>query len=164
MRRWMLWILPLAAAAAAGCNDARNTQGVLTVDRVDSVELRTDITALNWDSQPGPDGVRAMIRFWKVDNDVPSAVAVKGTLAFDLYLGVVGGDSLAAQTPFQTWTFPADQLARVRTTDLGLTCYPIVLAWGRHVPTADRVTLVAKYVPLSGPAVYSVPSTIVMGD
>ena len=129
------------------------------VERVDHMELQLpDGAATNWDSDPEPDGLRAMVRLYQTSRDKGvRAVLVSGQIDFLLFEGSRPKRPTGASSPFFTWTFTPDQLPAYVTRQYGLWCYAMQLAWGEKAPKAKQIWLVARYRAPGGPPIYSSP-------
>jgi hypothetical protein len=128
---------------------------------VDAIELSVPSTiAENWDDNPGPDGVWAMVRCYKLTPKT-TAVTVSGTLEFLLFEGRVEPADLAKTKPFRVWTYRPDELPDYLYRHL-LYGYRMQLAWVDRVPRTDVVTLTARYIPPSGEPIYALPVSITM--
>lgn len=78
-------------------------------------------------------------------------------LAFD---GATAGVSPQTQPPTRAWSFAAAELAPfARAGSLG-TGYELPLRWAGSRPVGDRLTIVLRYAPASGPILTSAPSVV----
>jgi hypothetical protein len=163
--------LGLLLLAAAGCTvpstGRRMTSPSLTppqpVDQADVVELwAVPPAAINWDEDPGPDGVRGQILLYSNRNAGAETVLVKGTLECLMYEGRVPRDGLPTARPQRTWTFTSQELATRQVRGMVGWGYAVQLGWGRQVPTSSSVTFAVRYTPASGPTIWSAPIVIAM--
>ena len=128
---------------------------------VDAIELYVLPVVLDWDKVPGPDGVQARVMLFRF-SEAPPVRLTQGTLDFLLYEGRLRADDLATATVFHTWSYTPAEIAPSLERNIVGDGYTLRLGWGAHVPTGDFVTLVARYVPLTGAPVRSAPVTLVM--
>jgi hypothetical protein len=151
--------LLLAAAAMAGCGAAgRDRAAPKPSGGIQVVNLQAMPTAVNWDDAPGPDGLRVRVYLFEVDRSEP--VQAKGALEFLLYEGTVRAGDLGAARVVRTWRFDRGELPAYAARSLAGWGYVFALGWGREVPAAGTITLVARYVPAGGEAVASSPVAI----
>jgi hypothetical protein len=147
MMRWIAAGLFVAATTAGGCQGFGEVRVPARppspVDRVDEIILQlTPPTAMNWDDVPGPDGLRAQVHFFRVDEDL--AVTIKGTLELALYEGRLGQDPAVGQ-PFRVWKYQGDDLrSHLERSPVGWG-YGMQLGWGRDCPKSGSITLLARY-------------------
>jgi len=165
--RWVAGIaLAAALAAGAGCGGPGTVKSVSRtpprpVDRVDRIDLwLVPPAAVNWDDEPGPDGVLAQVFFGQVER--PEPVLVKGAVDFLLFEGKVQRADVATKQPFHTWTFTPQELATRLVRSMVGWGYRVELGWGKRVPASPAITLAARYQPKEGPPVYSSPVAIPM--
>ena len=161
----------LVLLAAAGCTvpstGHRMTSPSLTppqpVDQADVVELwAVPPAAINWDEDPGPDGIRGQILLYSNRNAGAETVLVKGTLECLMYEGRVPRDGLPTARPQRTWTFTSQELATRQVRSMVGWGYAAQLGWGRQVPASASVTFAVRYTPSAGPTIYSAPVVIAM--
>lgn len=149
----------LLAGLSTGCAAGRGDQGGRGVSRIHAVTLHAMPTAINWDGEPGPDGVRAGVYLFRRDRDASLMVA-EGTVEFVLYDGLFRAEELDGQPVFRRWRFPADLLPAYRVRSIVGPGYRVQLGWGAAGPTSSSLTLVARHVAADGTAVDSRPLTI----
>jgi len=114
--------------------------------------------ALNLDSLPGPDSVAVKIYAGNL-RDGKTAPITTGTLELLMFNGVLK-KSTNAPVPLHTWSYPARQLKHYEFKAAIGIGYEFTASWITNKPTATKVTLVSRYLPDSGPPIYSAPSTI----
>lgn len=167
-RRLVIAGCVIAAMALTGCGGSASGKGDPTsaprttdspAQRVDAINLIAPPTAMNLDDKPGADGVPLTVYLFSVDESAPLSMR-SGVLEFLLFGGRMGGEQLRAATPLRTWTFTAADLQRAQDETLIGRCYKIVLRWGDQAPPTRSITLVARYVPAVGRAMYSSPISI----
>lgn len=84
----------------------------------------------------------------------------QGTLDILMFDGALAGADPRTLQPARVWTYPAARLgAHAAESALGVG-YQFVLSWEGTAPTKNRVTILARYVPLQGVPVFSAPSAI----
>ncbi len=162
-RTWSTVALAAAGAILAGCNGSRQSVSATPpapVARADEMLLRTSTVAVDLDGEPGPDGVAARVELFKAPGALP--VAVKGTLEFYLYEGVVAPDALSKAKPFRIWRFAGPQLSPYLVRGIVGWGYTVPLSWGKNAPMASAVTLSARYVDPDGRSTYAMPVTIAL--
>ena len=161
-----LRLSPILLLAAAGCgNLGQAGLGSFTpwpVGDVDAIVVRlTPPTAMNWDNHPAPDGFQAQVHLFQLKHDLP--VTVKGTLEFLLYEGRIAANDAAGRQPLRTWQFTPERLRDCLGRSIVGWGYAMRLGWGRQVPAASSVTLLARYQPPDGQATYSAPLSVPIG-
>jgi hypothetical protein len=166
MNRLLPACLLAATAALAGCQNGGMSSlfsgqpgGVTKIDRVQFI--LTPPAPVNWDSEPGLDGFLARVYCWRMDEKL--AVPVDGTLEMVLYEGRLSAGELAGKEPFQTWTLKDSQLEACLGKSLFGWGYSLELGWGKHVPTAATVTLIARHRSARGVVTASEPMNVAMG-
>lgn len=159
------YILPaVVALALIGCDAAPKTVGATPpapVAVADEMLLRASSPAVNWDDDPGPDGLMVRVDLFRHPGALP--VMVKGTLEFILYEGVVASGALSRAKPFRTWRFAGKELEPFRSRSMVGWGYVIRLAWGQQRPGTSSVTLWARYLSPGGQAISDEPVTINTG-
>lgn len=130
---------------------------------VDQLHLLTIPLAVNFDNAPGADGFAIKVYASRASEPKPVAIS-RGSVEIVMYDGVVRLSDLATARPLRTWTFAADALRdRQYTTSIGVG-YQFALPWGEAKPTADRITVLARFRSLDGKAIASLPSSIVTNN
>ena len=151
-------------AAAIGCNGRRKTPGENpppAVDHVDRLVIPTSPHPLNWDAEPGSDGLAVQVFFSReATSQLP--VAVTGTVEFMLYDGALTDGDVQA-TPLHTWKFTGAELPGYAVKAAWGWGYAMRLGWGVKRPKANSVTLRARYIPPTGPPVPAQPIIIPVG-
>ncbi len=160
---WKIWsLLILVSLAAVGCGPAGlHPDAPRPVARIDAIELRAMPTAVNWDDDPGPDGLRAEVYCYRVDQ--PEPMPIEGVLEFVLYEGRLRRSELAAAEPILIWRFTDRELSQMLVRRMGLWGYAVQLGWGDRVPQSASVTLVARHRSPEDGLVQSAPISISMG-
>jgi|GEM_PF-332518 len=127
--------------------------------RVDELDLVTMPVAVNLESKLGLNGIQVKIYACDFQRPKPHAIT-EGTLEILMFEGLVGESFDQTNRCRHLWSFPArDLLTSAVATSVG-TGYLFPLAWGNDRPRADKITVVARYLPPQGPAIYSAPSYI----
>jgi hypothetical protein len=166
MRPVVVWGLACLLAVAAGCGGttSRTVRGVSQtppkpVDSVDAIDLwAAPPAAINWDDQPGPDGVQVSVFLYQSDHAEP--VLVKGTIEFLMFEGRKARESLATAKPLRMWSYGVTELATQQVRGPAGWGYAFQLGWGKDVPQSAVITLIVRYVPAAGAATYSEPMVI----
>lgn len=162
MQRLTTALLVGVCIAAAGCEPTRvQPDAPDPVARIDAVELRAMPSAVNWDDDPEPDGLRVEVFCYRLDQ--PEPAPVEGELEFLLYEGRLRAGELASADPLLTWRFTAAELRSVMVRRLGLWGYSLRLAWGDRLPESSSVTLIARHRSPEDRIVRSAPISISMG-
>jgi hypothetical protein len=78
-------------------------------------------------------------------------------LAFD---GTVALTDPRTQAPTRSWAFTAKDLAPLAATGSLGTGYELALRWMGPRPAGERLTIVLRYTPPSGPSLISAPSVV----
>ncbi|MGC9453929.1 MAG: hypothetical protein ACP5HU_03615 [Phycisphaerae bacterium] len=162
MQRLTAALLMAVGMLVGGCQPTSvNPNAPATVARIDALELRAMPSAINWDDEPGPDGLRAEVFCYRIDQ--PEPFPVEGQLEFLLYEGRLRGGELASADPLLTWRFGPSELRGLMIRRLGLWGYSMQLAWGDRMPRTSSVTLIARHRSPEGRTVHSSPISISMG-
>jgi hypothetical protein len=157
--RWM-W-LSLSAATlllVSGCASPGGGRSA-----VDQLHLLTIPLAVNFDNAPGADGFAIKVYASLAGEPKPVAIS-RGSVEILMYDGVIRTTDLETARPLRTWTFADDTLRdRQYTTSIGVG-YQFALPWGDAKPTADRITVLARYRSPDGKVTASLPSSIVTNN
>ena len=146
-------ITALGLAFGAGCATTGRVSGA-----PQEIHLYGVPVTLNLDDKPGPDGFAVRVYASRADRARGLAVN-SGAIEFLAYDGIAN-DSFSGREPLKTWRFTTKELpAHEAQTSLGMG-YRFVLRWDENKPARDHITVLARYVPKSGPPVYSAPSAI----
>jgi hypothetical protein len=126
---------------------------------VKEINLLAIPVALNMDDKPGPDGF--VIKLYATSPKRPKPFPIEaGRIEVCMYDGVPGWTNAASDTPRRTWVFQPEELRRYQVqTSIG-TGYELALLWEDAKPTRDRISVIVRYTPPSGPALLSAPSVI----
>jgi hypothetical protein len=127
--------------------------------RLDEINLVALPVPINLESLPGIDGI--VVKIYGVNYKHPRTQPIdSGTLEILMYDGLVRGSADETNQCRHIWTFTAQELqAYAFTTTVG-TGYFFRLGWGKDKPQRDKITVVARYQPRQGQAVYCAPSYI----
>jgi hypothetical protein len=127
--------------------------------RIDELNLVTMPVVVNLESKLGVNGVQ--VKIYAVDFKRPKTQAIReGTLEILMFDGLVGESFDQTNRCRHLWSFPALDLPSYAATTTVGTGYLFPLPWGKDRPRADKMTLIARYLPTQGPAIYSAPSYI----
>ena len=118
---------------------------------------------VNWDAQPGADGLDVLAQLYRRGSGSALPVLVKGALEFALYEGKPARRQLDQAKPFCTWRFADDDLRACRARSAAGWGYAIRLDWGPSPPRTSSATLTARYLPPKGRPVHAEPITIAIG-
>jgi hypothetical protein len=152
LRRWLAGVGSLLILA--GCA----TDGGAAPE-IDEVHLFGLPVAINLDNSPGPDAFS--VRVFVSKSAQPKGVPIRrGTLEILLFDGAFAPNQPMPATPLRTWSFTAQQLKGVASENRLGTGYEFTLPWAGTPPRRNRVTVLARYRPVTGAAVVSGPSAI----
>jgi hypothetical protein len=130
---------------------------------VDQLHLLTIPLAINLDNVPGSDGFAIKVYASRAGEPKPVAIP-RGSIEILMYDGVIRATDLETARPLRTWTFAGDELrGRQYSTSIGVG-YQFALPWGDAKPTADRITVLARYHSPDGKVIASLPSSIVTNN
>lgn len=125
---------------------------------ITQIHLLTGPTALDFDRAPGPDGFA--VRVYATSPKTTSTVLIsRGRLEVLMYDGLQQTNAAAAQ-PRQVWAFSAEELKPFEVRSPIGVAYDLTLLWGPAAPRQPWVTLQARYLPPSGPPLYSGSSAV----
>jgi len=157
----------------AGCSSSKSGGGSGAVDSapapsrssgrgsggIEEVHLFGIPVAMNFDRTVGADGF--VVRVFGSSHARAKGLPVRsGMIEILMYDGTFREGTQTASKPTKVWSFPASKLSDYSTeSSLGLG-YQFALKWETSKPTQNRITVVARYVPPTGPPIYSVPSVI----
>ena len=155
-------LLVVCTLCLSGCGVSRH----FASKRVDRLLLFLSPTAMNFDGQPGLDGFSGTLYGYR--RDQPKSVALEdGELELLLFAGVLKGRPLTEgadqPTPVQVLRYDASQLK------LHEVIFPIGVAykfsnvrWDKSALPAGDITVVARFVPASGEALWTKPATLTL--
>jgi hypothetical protein len=156
---------------SAGCNPPQSDKMSATPPEpvVGVDHLMMDLTppaVLTFGDRSGPGGVQVRLFFFQKGKNLP--VTVSGTLDAYLYESpddgkVVSRASLENARPLHTWQFSGEQLRQYLAKTIIGWGYVVPLAWGQDVPSADKITIQARYSVNGASYVYADPVTIPAG-
>jgi hypothetical protein len=127
--------------------------------RVDELDLVTMPVTVNLESKLGLNGIQVKIYASDFQRPKPHAIT-EGTLEILMFEGLVGESFDQTNRCRHVWSFPARDLPTSAVTTTVGTGYLFPLAWGKDRPRADKITVIARYLPPQGPMIYSAPSYI----
>lgn len=126
--------------------------------RITELHMLAVPVALNLDPLPGPDSVAVKIYAGNLREAKPIPITA-GTLELMMFDGLLK-KSTNVPKPLHTWTYPARELQRYQfKASIGIG-YEFTASWTTNKPAAVKISLISRYVPESGPPIYSAPSTI----
>ncbi|MFW6065283.1 MAG: hypothetical protein ACOC9S_00550, partial [Planctomycetota bacterium] len=109
MRKLTAVLLAVVCMTATGCERTGvHSHAPGSVARIDAVELRAMPSAVNWDDDPEPDGLRVEVFCYRLDK--PEPAPVEGELEFLLYEGRLRAGELGSADPLLTWRFTGAEL------------------------------------------------------
>lgn len=153
MMKAEVWILAASLACAAGCASARGRLG----GQPQEIHLYGVPASLNLDGVPGPDGFSVRIYASRSDR-AKGLVVNSGAIEILMFDGVTR--EFSETNVLKNWRFTPKELpAHEMQTSLGHG-YQFVLRWEDKKPARENITVLARYLPKSGPPVYSAPSSI----
>jgi len=163
VRVWLGGILALAIGLCVmlltGCASSRNSD---KAPAVQSLHLFSVPQAVNLDDEPGPDGFAVRL-FARGPKSSKGVAFPNGTLEIAMFEGLVSGTSGSTNKPLRTWEFTGSELKKHAGQSAVGTGYRFTLRWTDARPGGSRISIVARYLPPSGPAISSVPSVIAIG-
>ena len=166
MRTFLAALLLCGASMLCGCPPGQQAVGPAPpapVDVVDSVNLWVRPTAMNWDDQPGPDGVQVQVYFFRRDDEHKLPLTVSGSVDMILYEGNVKRSEISSAKPFHTWRFSPAQMKGFLARGMVGWCYTLTLPWGTNAPRADTVPLTARSTAPAGATLHAAPASISLG-
>lgn len=154
--RWVCQLLVMLVAGCASTERGGNGTGV------QSLHLFCVPMAVNLDGQPGPDGFSVRV-FAKGPKSSKSVLVSKGAIELEMYDGPLTEGQQSRSVPLRTWRFEGHELkSRSGQSAIG-PGYRFTLRWEEARPTKSRISIVVRYVPVSGPPVVSAPSSVTIG-
>jgi len=150
----LLTLLCLLLTACASKSGATSPGSRTTINELNLLAMPV---AVNLDDTPGADGV--VLKLFAANRGHPRTLPLRsGTLEIAAYPGTPSPAALPE--PFHLWTFtPADLKPCEITTRLG-TGYSLTLNWMPQILSSNRVTIIARYLPMHSAPVISAPSFI----
>ncbi|MBI2946413.1 MAG: hypothetical protein HYY23_02130 [Verrucomicrobia bacterium] len=167
LRTYRIWLALVCSVALAGCAAPKpggSPQSRSNQTRIDELNVLAMPVPLNLDALPGVDGFA--IQVYAVDRQKPKTQPIReGTLDVLMYDGLLKQVTPDESRCRHVWNFGADQLkALAAETAIGVS-YRFTLNWGADKPHDDKITLIVRYRPVQGEAVYAPPSSIAIpGD
>ncbi len=143
----------------AGCASSGRNAGEPLVQ---SLHLFSVPVAVNLDGQPGPDGFSVRV-YAKGLKSSKSVLIPRGKLELLMFDGIVAEGQSPLPQPLKTWQFTGSELKKHAGHSALGEGYRFTLRWEEARPTRGRLTIVVRYLPESGPAIVSAPSSIAMG-
>jgi hypothetical protein len=86
-----------------------------------------------------------------------------GALEIAMFEGLLPDASSSTNQSLRTWEFTGSELKQHAGQSAVGTGYRFTLRWMDARPAGSRISIVARYLPPSGPAISSAPSTVAIG-
>ena len=139
---------------ATGCATGSGGAGV-----IDSLHVFTVPVALDLDGTPGPDAF-GLTLYASAGDAARGIPATTGRIEIQMHDGALPAGGSVGVEPLRVWTFNTADLKKLGVrTSLGAG-YRFTLRWNETPPRQGRITVVARYVPVRGTAIQSVPTII----
>ena len=129
---------------------------------VQSLHLFSVPQAVNLDDEPGPDGFAVRL-FARGPKSSKGVAFPNGALEIAMFDGLVSETSGSTNRPLRTWEFTGSELKQHAGQSAVGTGYRFTLRWMDARPAGSRISIVARYLPPSGPPISSAPSTVAIG-
>ena len=165
--RVALVLVVAVVAALGGCDATANStpapnriKGMpAPVDSADRIALLVpQVAVVNFDDQPGPDGVVAQVMRFKDYGKGPKSVLVTGEVDLMVFEGSKPKNINDAPKPFFSQTFTPAELSRCIVGQYNtLWGYSLRARWPA-APRTKNIWMLARYRPPSGSAVFSSPA------
>lgn len=149
-----LCVMLLTGCASTGTSD--------TTPMVESLHLFCVPQAVNLDGEPGPDGFAVRL-FARGPKNSKGVAFPNGVLEIAMFEGLVSGTSGSTNKPLRTWEFAGSELKKHAGESAVGTGYRFTLRWTDARPAGSRISIVARHLPPTGPAITSAPSSISIG-
>lgn len=143
-----------------GCAGGAGRTG--TGAAVESLHVLSVPVAVNFDGAPGPDGF-ALTLFAKGPKSAKGIPLPGGVLELLMYDGVYFEGKSSGAQPLRTWRFTRSDLKLHAGKSAIGTGYRFTLRWEAARPAQSSITIVARYLPTSGPPVVAAPSSVTIG-
>ncbi|MEX2216762.1 MAG: hypothetical protein WD768_21790 [Phycisphaeraceae bacterium] len=122
--------------------------------QVDHIELEASPSAVNLDSEPGPDGVMLKVRLYTLKQPL-AFMLERGEIEFLLFEGNVKEHELSTTPPLNTWRIGAAQMRPFAGKVAVGTQYVLTLTWLERAPSTSTITVVARLLRPSAPPLYA---------
>ncbi len=129
---------------------------------VQSLHLFSVPQAVNLDDEPGPDGFAVRL-FARGPKSSKGVAFPNGALEIAMFEGLLPDASGSTNQSLRTWEFTGSELKQHAGQSAVGTGYRFTLRWMDARPAGSRISIVARYLPPSGPAISSAPSTVAIG-
>ena len=159
MKGFGILLAIVAAAVQGGCTTTTVSGAPAPVPHADRIALLVPENAIvNWDGQPGPDGVITQVMLLRNSSKGRKSVLVTGEVDIMVFEGRRPENAEDMSKPFFSQTFTARELARrVVGQYNAIWGYSLRLQW-LTAPKSENVWLIARYRPPSGKVIYSSPA------
>ncbi|MCX6928703.1 MAG: hypothetical protein NT154_36645 [Verrucomicrobia bacterium] len=155
----LVWVLAGCMGPSSAARPSPRGTTASASSRVDEINLVALPVPVNLESMPGVDGI--VLKIYGASYKHPRTQPIhSGVLEVLMWDGLVRGSADETNRCRHIWTFTAQELPGYAFTTTVGTGYFFQLGWGKDKPQGDKITLVARYQPAQGQAVYSVPSYI----
>lgn len=156
----LVFVCAVSLPALSGCAGRSGRTG--TAAAVESLHVLSVPVAVDFDGVPGPDGF-ALTLFAKGPKSAKGVPLPGGTLELLMYDGLYFEGKSPAPEPLRVWRFTRSELKLHSGKSAVGTGYRFALRWEEARPTQPRITIVARYVPVSGPSVVAAPGSVAIG-
>ena len=151
-----LCVMLLTGCASSGTGTRDKTPAV------QSLHLFSVPQAVNLDDEPGPDGFAVRL-FARGPKSSKGIAFPNGVLEISMFEGLVSETSASNIKPLRTWNFTGKELQQHAGQSAVGTGYRFTLRWEEARPKQARISIAARYLPSSGPAVSAALSTVTTG-
>ena len=162
-RAWLGGIFALAPGLCVmlmtGCASSSTRDNTPAVQ---SLHLFSVPQAINLDDEPGPDGFAVRL-FARGPGSSKGIAFPNGNLEIAMFDGLVSETSVPPAQPLRAWNFAGSELKQHAGQSAVGTGYRFTLRWMDARPAGSRISIVARYLPPSGPPISSAPSTVAIG-
>jgi hypothetical protein len=153
------WLLTGCSARSSAARPSARGAAASASSRVDEINLVALPVPVNLEAMPGIDGI--VLKIYPVSDKHPRTQPIhSGVLDVIMWDGLVRGTAEEVSRCRHIWTFSAQELQGYAFTTTVGTGYFFQLGWGKDKPQGDKITVVARYQPAKGQALYSAPSYI----
>lgn len=156
-------ILACAVLASTLCGCAGGAAGKsAAATAVESIHVLSVPVAVDFDGVPGPDGFAVTV-FAKGLKSAKGVPLPDGKLELLMYDGLFLEGKPSGAEPLRVWRFSRSELKLHSGKSAVGTGYRFTLRWEEARPTKSRISIVVRYLPVSGPPVVSAPSSVAIG-
>ena len=142
----------------AGCQSTSNSSGFGRADVIR--ELHLFVLPVPLTAKPGGPAEGIGVRVFASSAERATGVSVRDGKLEILVFDSATAEGVERPQPARVWTYSSGDLAKLaRSGPIGQG-YELPLRWTGPRPTGERLSVIARYTPKSGPAVLSVPSVV----